>query len=93
MEILDAFQNPRTLSATARYLGIVGQKNKQYFQSLLIPLINALFLVDASDMSVDEQRSLRTIINSNYFVRPEITFAHCPGVNVDHTQFSWTNYN
>lgn len=81
MKILDAFRTPRTVASATRYLGVRGRGSRQ-FRDALSPLIEASFLVDASDVVVDEQRALRSIINSDCFVLPTITFAHCPAVRV-----------
>lgn len=81
MKILDAFQAPRTVAGAARCLGVSGRGSRQLHDALS-PLIEASFLVNASDVVVDEQRALRSIINSDCFVRPTITFAHCPAARV-----------
>lgn len=82
MKILDAFQIPRTLSSAARHLGVIGKGNHRQLRSLLAPLVDASFLVNASDVTAHEQRNLHTIIDSDLFVRPKTLFAHCPNVNM-----------
>ncbi|HEY9584723.1 MAG TPA: agmatinase [Candidatus Paceibacterota bacterium] len=82
MKILDAFQIPRTLFSAARELGVTGKGSQRQLRSLLTPLIDASFLVSASDVMAHEQRNLRTIIESDSFVRPKTLFAHCPSVNM-----------
>ncbi len=82
MKILDAFQAPCTLTNAARCLGISGRRNNRQFHALVSPLMDASFLIEASDVARQEQRNLRTIIDSDCFVRPKVTFAHCPSVNV-----------
>ena len=82
MKILDAFQVPRTLTGAARYLGVSGRGSHLQFQSLVSPLMDALFLINASGVTAHEQRHLRIIINSDSFVRPKTLFAHCPSMNI-----------
>lgn len=81
MKILDAFQTPRTVASAAQCLGVSGRGSSQ-LHKVLSPLIEALFLVNALDAVVDEQRTLRSIINSDCFVLPTVTFAHCPAGRV-----------
>ncbi len=88
MKILDAFQIPCTLSSAARHLGLIGKGSHRQLLSLLAPLVNASFLVNASDVTAQEQRNLRTIIESDSFVRPKTLFAHCPSVNMTEIQKS-----
>jgi len=83
MKILDVFQVPRTLTDAARYLSVSGgRRSHRQFQSLVSLLMDASFLINASDVTAYEQRNLRTIIDSDSFVHPKTLFAHCPSVNV-----------
>lgn len=82
MKILDAFQEPRTLSSAARHLGIGGRGSHRQFQTLMAPLLDASFIINASNVAASEQGKLRTIIDTDAFVHPKMTFAHCPSVNV-----------
>ncbi|MBI4128333.1 MAG: hypothetical protein HY459_04700 [Parcubacteria group bacterium] len=82
MEILGAFRVPRTLTGVARYLGVRGRGSHRQFQSLVLQLMDASFLINASDVAGHEQRNLRTIIDLDSFVHPKTLFAHCPSVNV-----------
>lgn len=81
MKILDAFQTPRTVVSATRYLGVSSRESRE-LRDALLPLTEASFLVSASDVVVDEQHALRSIINSDCFVLPTITFAHCPATRV-----------
>lgn len=81
MKILAAFRTPRTVPSAAQCLGVSGRGSRQ-FRDALSPLIKASFLLNASDVVVDEQRALRSIINSDCFVLPTVTFAHCPAARV-----------
>ncbi len=83
MKILAVFQTPRTLLCAARHLGIIGKGSHRQLWSLLSPLVDASFLVDASNVTSQEHRNLRTIIDSDSLVRPKILFAHCPSVNLN----------
>jgi len=81
MKILDAFQEPRTLSNAARSLGVNGRGSLRQFRMLVSPFLDASFIIDASNVAAREQSNLRTIIDTDSFVHPKTTFAHCPSVN------------
>lgn len=81
MKILDAFQEPRTLTSAARHLGIGGRGGHRQFRMMVSPLLDASFIINASNVTAHEQSKLRTIIDTDSFVHPKMTFAHCPSVN------------
>lgn len=82
MKLLEVFRTPCTLSDVAKSLSISGHDEVEILRSIVSPLIDACFLVRESDAVRNEQQSLRTIIDTDCFVRPRITFAHCPSMRV-----------
>lgn len=81
--ILDLFRTPKQISTVASQLGVRNRADREKFQSLLAPLIEAAFLVSTnSNESHAEQPRTAAEPATDLFVRSELFFGGCPTSHV-----------
>lgn len=73
--ILDVFRTPQKISSAASQLGLGGHENRAKLRELLLPLLQASFLIPATDTRIQSA-------NAALFAKSEAAFANCPAPDV-----------